>query len=429
MDNEPEIWNGTHDDVMPVQLSAEEFMQRYFETAKKARALYPGIKLVGPVPANEWQWYNWNNTSIAYQGKNYVWLEYFIKRIGEEQKATGIRLLDVLDIHFYPGETNVADIVQLHRVFFDRTYVYPGHNGVHRIGGWDTSINKEYIFGRCQEWLTNYIGSNHGVSFSVTETDVSTSDPNVRAVWYASVLGEFAKQGVEIFTPWGWAAGMYEVVHLFSKFNQEKSINAVSNDELNVSAYPTVNAQSDSMTIVLVNRSATLTKETQVSVSNFVLAEEPVTYLRLNSLPNTVPPTETFKSHTVNALKTGYVTPSGNVISISLPPLSVTTLLLKSKSLSSGQITIHDVFSGKLKVYPNPAAGDFIVSWPLNLKVPARCDVLNSSGQKVYSATLDEAVIRTGQTGLPALTWPSGMYIVVLHTKEAFLSAKVRITR
>ena len=106
MDNEPEIWNGTHDDVYPVQPSAEEFMQKYFEVAKKARAAFPGIKLVGPVPANEWQWFNWNNNKVTYNGKEYPWLEYFILRVAEEQELTGIRLLDVLDIHFYPGETN-----------------------------------------------------------------------------------------------------------------------------------------------------------------------------------------------------------------------------------------------------------------------------------------------------------------------------------
>jgi len=31
MDNEPEIWNGTHDDVMKTQIPAEEFMQLYFK--------------------------------------------------------------------------------------------------------------------------------------------------------------------------------------------------------------------------------------------------------------------------------------------------------------------------------------------------------------------------------------------------------------
>jgi len=59
MDNEPEIWSGTHDDVMPTQQAATDFMSNYFSVAKKARALYPGIKLCGPVTANEWQWYKW----------------------------------------------------------------------------------------------------------------------------------------------------------------------------------------------------------------------------------------------------------------------------------------------------------------------------------------------------------------------------------
>ena len=54
MDNEPEIWNGTHDDVMPVQLSASAFVDKYIEVAKKARQKFPDIKLTGPVPANEW---------------------------------------------------------------------------------------------------------------------------------------------------------------------------------------------------------------------------------------------------------------------------------------------------------------------------------------------------------------------------------------
>ena len=102
MDNEPEIWSGTHDDVMPVQLSADEFMQKYFDVAKKAREKFPAIKLIGPVPCNEWQWYNWDNDKISYNGGSYTWLEYFIKRIGEEQDSSGVRLLDALDIHFYP---------------------------------------------------------------------------------------------------------------------------------------------------------------------------------------------------------------------------------------------------------------------------------------------------------------------------------------
>ena len=56
MDNEPEIWNGTHDDVMPSLLSASAFMDSYFAVAKKARERFPAIRLTGPLgrPGVSW---------------------------------------------------------------------------------------------------------------------------------------------------------------------------------------------------------------------------------------------------------------------------------------------------------------------------------------------------------------------------------------
>jgi hypothetical protein len=338
MDNEPEIWNGTHDDVYPDAPSAEEFIQLYLAVAKKARALYPGIKLVGPVPANEWQWYNWDGGSIRYNGHDYVWLEYFILRIAEEQQATGIRLLDVLDIHFYPEVTDPFGVTQLHRVFFDTTYDYPGANGVRRTGsgGWDNSITKEYIFKRCNDWLNEYIGPNHGVTFSVTETSLPESvraNANLNANWYASMIREFSKQGVEIFTPWDWAKGMSEVVHLFTHYGHEYYIPAVSSNELYVSAYPTMNQAGDSMTIFLVNRDIATARNIELNLGNFNIYNGSYPLYTLSNLPSS----ETFVSHTSNALQEGSVNIENNNISMLLPPLSVSALVVGRNNMVYNQ--------------------------------------------------------------------------------------------
>lgn len=345
MDNEPEIWHGTHDDIVSSSLPAETYMQSYFAVAKKARAKFPNIKLVGPVPANEWQWYNWMN-KITYNGKYYCWLEYFIKRCAEEQAASGVRMLDVLDIHFYPGETAANDMLQVHRVFFDRTYDYPGANGVKSIdGGWNTSYTKEYIFGRVNDWLAQYFGPNHGVKLGLTETDIQTNDAAVVSVWYASMLGEFMKNGVELFTPWSWKPGMWETVHLFSRYNQGFSVQGTSSEEQSVSAYPSVNASKTQLTIVLVNRSTTATKNTNISFKNFNVANGQVNALRLSALPGT----ETFVSHSQNALKTVPVTFSGNAATLSLPPLSITSLTLSST------VGVSGVDEPRVFLAPNPA--------------------------------------------------------------------------
>lgn len=132
MDNEPEIWSSTHDDIIKTQ-TADEFINKYIQVAKAARAQYPSIKLTGPVTANEWQWYNWDNNAIQYNGKAYTWIEYFIKCISEEQQKSGIRLLDVVDLHFYPGTSKPDELLQLYKVMFDRNYVFPEANGLHRL--------------------------------------------------------------------------------------------------------------------------------------------------------------------------------------------------------------------------------------------------------------------------------------------------------
>ncbi|WP_018275216.1 glycoside hydrolase family 44 protein [Teredinibacter turnerae] len=327
MDNEPGIWAGTHDDVVKEQTPVEDFLHTYFETAKKARAKFPGIKITGPVPANEWQWYAWGGFSVPQEEGFMSWMEYFIKRVSEEQRASGVRLLDVLDLHYYPGAYNAEDIVQLHRTFFDRDFVSLDANGVKMVeGGWDDSINKEYIFGRVNDWLAEYMGPDHGVTLGLTEMCVRDVNPITTAIWYASMLGTFADNGVEIFTPWCWNTGMWETLHLFSRYNKPYRVASSSSLEEFVSAYSSINEAEDAMTVLLVNRSTSESHTATVAIDDFPL-DGPYRTLRLHNLPAE----ETFVSHRDNALEKGNVRASDNTVTLELPPLSVTAVLLKAR--------------------------------------------------------------------------------------------------
>ncbi len=424
MDNEPEIWSGTHDDVMTQQIPAEEFMQRYFETAKKARALFPDIKLMGPLAANEWQWYNWNNNAIASEGKNYVWLEYFIKRVAEEQKATGVRLLDLLDIHFYPGETDPAQVLQLHRVYFDRNYVYPGHNGVHRIGGWNTSINKEYVFERCREWLEKYMGPDHGVTFSVTETSVSGNLPvMVNTLWYASMLGEFGQRGVEVFTPWDWRVGMYEVVHLFTRYSHAHAIPGVSSDETLVSAYSSISEDSDSVTVILVNRHLTESRQVNVSLSNFVMAGTTLSTRQLKSLPAT----ETFVSASENGLLAGTTEAGEAGFSVVLPPLTVTAVMVPGGLTAASALPQEPGKEPSVKLFPNPATTECRVVWSHSCRHEGTLEVRDIAGKLLFRRHLDASALEMGTTKIPVSHWQKGSYFVRLTTPEFSWSSPLMV--
>ncbi len=411
MDNEPDIWNSTHDDVMPTQPAAEAFMQLYFAAAKKARAKFPNIKLCGPVPASEWQWYSLDNNKITMGPNSYVWLEFFIMRCAQEEAASGIRLLDVIDIHSYPGETNNSDIVQGHRVYFDTTYSYPGANGVKTTSpsGWDPSITQEYIFGRVNKWLNQYMGANQGVTCAVSEFGLTNNDANTTANSYSSILGTFADNSVEYFTPWYWYPGMWETLHLFSRYAKTTRVQSVSSNELNVSSYSSITAAGDSMTVVLVNRDLTNAHNTTVNLANFAVQNGTYSTKQISALPST----ETFVSHTNNALHSGTATVLTNAFTISLPALSTTAIILKGTAATS----VNEIADNKLSaiLYPNPigAGQNIFVTISSQNIFDYQVEVLNVLGKVVYSKMYSgkESTIE-----IPCGNISHGIYLIKLST-------------
>lgn len=363
MDNEADIWNGTHDDVMSEGLlPAAEFVDRFIEVAKKARAKFPEIKICGPVTTSEWQWYRWGEESIWIDGTYYCWLEYFLKRIAEEEEVSGIRLLDVVDLHNYPYAPTPADALQVHRMYYDENYNYPGANGVKTInGGWDNSLTKEFIFKRINDWLVEYFGDDHGITLGISEWGPSATDPNICSVVYGSILGTFANNGVEYLTPWIWETGMWETLHLFSRYAKSFSVSSTSSHENTVSAYTTVNESADSMTVIIINRDQTSSLKVQVDINEFALPDGRYKSLYLSSLPAT----ETFVSHTDNALKESSVVLESNSFTLTVPPLSTTAVLFPSEGVV---VARKNEMSGReLKLLPNPASDKITVDfgmWP-----------------------------------------------------------------
>lgn len=384
MDNEVDVWNGTHDWAMPTLISASAFMDRFIELAKKAKALYPGIKICGPVTTSEWQWFKWGNESIRIDGKYYSWLEYFIKRCADEEKASGVRVIDVVDLHNYPWAKNGdVDALQNHRMYYDTNYDYPGANGLHTInGGWDTSLNKEYIFKRINDWLAKYFGANHGITLSISEWASSGSNPNVCSVVYGSILGTFANNGVELFSPWSWDIGMWETLHLYSRYSKKYSVSSISTVENTVSAYTTVNEAADSMTVIIVNRDMNASRNVTVNLSGFSAVDGSYPTLQLAALPTT----ETFKSHSSNALKKSSVAVSSNSFSITVPKLSTTAVLLQPTTTGIGGLKTK---GGDMQIFPNPATNMLTISLNTDIAAPTKIVVYNMLGKEIKEAVMD----------------------------------------
>jgi hypothetical protein len=57
---------------------------------------------------------------------------------------------------------------------------------------------------------------------------------------------------------------MWEVLHLYSRYNQSVSVQSVSSQEEFVSAYSSKNQSNDSLTVILVNRSVQNEKQVEL---------------------------------------------------------------------------------------------------------------------------------------------------------------------
>jgi hypothetical protein len=410
MDNEPDIWNGTHDDVMPSGLlPAKEFMDRFIDLAKKARAKFPEIKICGPVTTSEWQWYRWGEESITLSGKYYCFLEYFIKRCAEEEKTSGIRVLDVVDLHNYPYYPSDEAALQLHRTYYDETYDYPGANGLKTInGGWETTQTKEYIFKRINTWLDKHYGENHGITLGISEWSPGPSDPNLASVIYASHLGVFANNGVDLFTPWTWFIGMWETLHLFGRHAKGYSVASTSSIENTVSAYTTVNGPGDSMTVIIVNRDMKTARSVTVNLNGFSAVTGNCKALQLSSLPAT----ETFVSHTQNALKEQQVSVASNSFTLTVPALSTTAVLLAGSTALYAPRSAAP--TGTIKV----TCGNSALSVQFNapLSGATRVDLYTMKGALVKTITLRTRAGEryTGHFGLSDS--PDGLYLLKIST-------------
>jgi hypothetical protein len=384
MDNEADVWDGTHDDVMSDGLlPASEFMDNYIEVAKKARAIFPDIKICGPVTTSEWQWFNWSGGGTRIDGKYYCWFEYFIKRCADEEKKSGVRVLDVFDIHHYPWAPTDNDALQNHRIFYDKNYIYPGANGIKKINdGWDNSQNKEYIFQRINDWLDKHYGANHGITLGLSEWSPGPNEPNLASVIYSTHLGLFANNGVEFFTPWSWFTGMWESLHLFSRYAKAYSVSSTSSLENTVSAYTTVSESSDSTTVIIVNRDMKAAHKVTVNLHGLLVNDGTYNTLQLASLPAS----ETFKSHTNNALKSNTVALASNSFTISVPALSTTAVLLKTGSTGIGEMKKQ---VSEMKLYPNPVSDQLFIKPGSDVAENVAITIFDHAGRTLRSSEND----------------------------------------
>jgi hypothetical protein len=207
LDNEPMLWHATHRDVHPEPVGYDELMTRTLQYAAVIRKADPEALIAGPA---EWGWSNYFYSAkdlkvgAAFHPDRRAHggvplLPWYLQRLAEHEKKTGVRLLDVVDVHFYPQGKNVysekpgdPDTIGLRirstRALWDESY---------RDESWIAEHVK--LIPRLKTWVAeNYPG--RGISIGEWSFGAETHISGALAI--AEALGRFGQLGVDYAFYW-----------------------------------------------------------------------------------------------------------------------------------------------------------------------------------------------------------------------------------
>ena len=143
LDNEPTLWSETHRDVHPEPVSYDELLDRTIAYATEIRRADPEALIAGPALWGFPACFSSGVDKAAYPAHpdrdrhgGVALLPWWLGEVAAHEKRAGIRLIDLVDVHFYPqgrgigvgaaGETDpdtAARRIRATRALWDPTYV------------------------------------------------------------------------------------------------------------------------------------------------------------------------------------------------------------------------------------------------------------------------------------------------------------------
>jgi hypothetical protein len=206
LDNEPALWNSTHRDVHPAALTYDELLDRTIRYGTAIRNADPQALIAGPA---EWGW-----TAYFYSAKDaeagvtfrpdrrahgdMPLLPWYLKQLKEHERSSGKRVLDVLDVHFYPQgngvySANADPATAALRLRSTRALWDPNYKDESWIA------EPVRLLPRLKEWVQqNY----PGLAISIGEYNFGGEQHMSGGLALAEALGRFGTEGIDYAFYW-----------------------------------------------------------------------------------------------------------------------------------------------------------------------------------------------------------------------------------
>jgi hypothetical protein len=266
LDNEPGIWSQTHAEVHPQRLSYAEFVGKSIDYASASKDVMPGTLIFGPV---SYGWNDYVSLQDAPDANGRDFLEFYLDQMAKAEKSAGKRLLDVLDVHYYPEATgngvrvcfgsNNTPPVAAARVQCTRSFWDPNYTEV----SWITRSSTHGPIRLIPRLMEKIAAHYPGTRLAFTEYDCGGGDDITGGIAQADALGIFGVQGVFAAALWpsneiryqGIAFEMYRNFDGHNAMFGDTSVRAHTSSIEDSAIYASRDSQNPGrMVIVLINR-------------------------------------------------------------------------------------------------------------------------------------------------------------------------------
>lgn len=325
LDNEPDLWISTHARIRPTgRVTYDEMVARTVAWASAIKSVAPGALVFGPVSYG-WQGYVTLQDAPDRDGRDF--LDFFLDAMREAESRSRRRLLDVLDLHWYPeargGNVRVTEAaatpevaaarVQAPRSLWDPAYVESSWISV------DARVGAIRLIPRLKEKIAAHYP---GTRLAFTEYSYGGGNDISGAIAQADALGIFGREDVFAATLWQEPArftdaGFYAFVDYDGQGGGfgDTSIAAATSDHVATSVYASVDEGNEERVVVVAINKATGPVNAEIALTHPVDLSRGRSYQITGASSNLVAGPAPAAS-------------ARNTYSITLPASSVTTLVL-----------------------------------------------------------------------------------------------------
>jgi hypothetical protein len=288
MDNEIDIWGGTHRDVHPSPTAYNEMRDTFVTEARNLKGWDPKAIRLGPVSCCWWYYWNGANNSDKGAHAGVDLLPWWLNEVYWEDKVAGVRSVDVLDVHAYPDgpDTSTWTLAQdqaltarIYRDYWDPTYVSES-GSINQ--NWATFLqpNKTIPFRIPRVRATaNMIYPGTPISFTEWSASFAGESDFSTAIGDADAYGILGRERVYLASRWIAPVPTnpnYLALKLFTNFDGQHhkfattSVSDTNNGDPDLlSSYAALSPTGSALTILVLNKDPANTVQAQFAMNGF----------------------------------------------------------------------------------------------------------------------------------------------------------------